>query len=144
MGSRRPRNPARPVALPRSRFRYSIPSRWISLSAQTRTTRAVSASLEGIPPAPRGVPHIEVTYDMDTNGILTVSAVEKGSGKSHNITITNDKGRLSQEEIDMMVSDAEKYKEEDDNAKAKVDAKNQLETQCYQMKSSMDDENMKT
>jgi heat shock 70kDa protein 1/2/6/8 len=99
--------------------------------------------LEGIPPAPRGVPQIEVTYDMDTNGILTVSAVEKGSGKSHNITITNDKGRLSQEEIDKMVADAEKYKEEDDKAKAKVDAKNQLEAQCYQMKSSMDDENMK-
>lgn len=99
--------------------------------------------LEGIPPAPRGVPQIEVTFDIDANGILTVSAEEKGSGKSQNITITNDKGRLSQEEIDKMVADAEKFKEEDDRAKARVDAKNQLEAQCYQLKTSLDEPQVK-
>ena len=99
--------------------------------------------LEGIPPAPRGVPQIEVTFDMDANGILTVSAEEKGTGKSQNITITNDKGRLSQEEIDKMVADAEKFKEEDDRAKARVDAKNQLEAQCYQLKTSLDEPQVK-
>jgi len=99
--------------------------------------------LTGIPPAPRGVPQIEVTFDMDSNGILTVSAEEKGTGKSQNITITNDKGRLSQEEIDKMVADAEQFKDADDKAKMKVDAKNQLEATCYQMKSSLEDATMK-
>merc|ERR1719394_1963882 len=67
--------------------------------------------LTGIPPAPRGTPQIEVTFDVDANGILNVSAVEKGSGKQEKITITNDKGRLSKEEIDRMVNDAKKYKD---------------------------------
>merc|ERR1711963_1195984 len=70
--------------------------------------------LNGIPPAPRGVPQIEVTFDVDANGILNVSAVEKGSGKAEKITITNDKGRLSNEEIEKMVNDAEKFKDEDE------------------------------
>lgn len=95
--------------------------------------------LQGIPPAPRGVPQIEVTFDIDSNGILTVSALEKGTGKCENITITNDKGRLSQDEIDAMVRDAETYREADEQAKAKVDAKNQLEALCYQLKSSVDE-----
>lgn len=71
-------------------------------------------NLEGIPPAPRGVPQIEVTFDIDANGILNVSAVDKGTGKTNKITITNDKGRLSKEDIERMVNDAEKYKNEDD------------------------------
>ena len=99
--------------------------------------------LVGIPPAPRGVPKIEVTFDIDSNGILTVSAEEKGTGKSQNITITNDKGRLSQDEIDKMVADAELFKEEDERAKARVDAKNQLEAQCYQLKNSLEEDTMK-
>merc|ERR1719219_2808816 len=70
--------------------------------------------LTGIPPAPRGVPQIEVTFDIDANGILNVNASDKSTGKENKITITNDKGRLSQEEVDRMVSDAEKYKAEDD------------------------------
>jgi L1 cell adhesion molecule like protein len=95
--------------------------------------------LTGIPPAPRGTPKIEVTFDIDANGILTVSAEEKGTGKVQNITITNDKGRLSQADIDRMVREAEEYREADEQAKLKVDAKNQLEAQCYQLKSSLDE-----
>ena len=99
--------------------------------------------LTGIPPAPRGVPQIEVTFDIDANGILTVSAEEKGTGKSQNITITNDKGRLSQEDIDRMVSEAEQFKEEDEKARLRVEAKNQLEAQCYQVKTSIEEPNVK-
>ena len=94
--------------------------------------------LEGIPPAPRGVPQIEVTFDVDTNGILNVSASDKSTGKSEKITIKNDKGRLSNEDIERMVNDAEKYKEEDAKIKENVDAKNSLENMCYQLKSSFD------
>merc|ERR1712070_387942 len=71
-------------------------------------------TLEGIPPAPRGTPQIEVTFDIDANGILNVNALDKASGKSQKITITNDKGRLTKEEIEKMVNDAEKFKAEDE------------------------------
>merc|ERR1719373_968653 len=80
--------------------------------------------LTGIPPAPRGVPHIEVTFDIDANGILNVSAADKSTGKQNKITITNEKGRLSQAEIDRMVQEAEKYRAEDESNKAKIEAKN--------------------
>ncbi len=80
--------------------------------------------LTGIPPAPRGVPQIEVTFDIDANGILNVSAVDKSTGKENKITITNDKGRLSKEEIERMVQDADKYKAEDDQQREKIAAKN--------------------
>ena len=79
--------------------------------------------LTGIPPAPRGVPQIEVTFDIDANGILNVSAADKSTGKENKITITNDKGRLSKEEIERMVNDAEKYKQEDEAQKDRVQAK---------------------
>lgn len=79
--------------------------------------------LSGIPPAPRGVPQIEVTFDIDANGILNVSAVEKGTGKSNKITITNDKGRLSKEDIDKMVAEAEKFKAEDEQEAQRVQAR---------------------
>ncbi|QPG75509.1 Hsp70 chaperone [Brettanomyces nanus] len=95
--------------------------------------------LTGIPPAPRGVPQIEVTFDIDANGILNVSAVEKGTGKSQKITITNDKGRLSKEEIDKMVSEAEKFKADDDKEAERIQAKNQLESYAYSVKSTADD-----
>ena len=98
--------------------------------------------LEGIPPAPRGVPQIEVSFDVDANGILVVSACDKARGTSEQITIKNDKGRLSQEDIDRMVSDAEKYKEEDAKIKETIDTKNGLENMCYQMKSSLENEEM--
>jgi len=99
--------------------------------------------LTGIPPAPRGVPQIEVTFDVDANGILNVSAADKSSGKSEKITITNDKGRLSNEEIEKMVSDAEKFKAEDDQQKERISAKNGLESYCFNMKSTIDDDKFK-
>ncbi|XP_028668191.1 heat shock 70 kDa protein isoform X1 [Erpetoichthys calabaricus] len=99
--------------------------------------------LSGIPPAPRGVPQIEVTFDIDANGILNVSAVDKSTGKANKITITNDKGRLSKEEIEKMVQDAEKYKTEDEAQREKISAKNSLESYAFNIKSSMEDENMK-
>jgi len=99
--------------------------------------------LDGIPPAPRGVPQIEITYDIDANGILNVSASDKSTGKSNQITITNEKGRLSQAEIDRMVQEAEKFKEEDESNKAKIEAKNGLENYCYTMKNTLQEEKLK-
>jgi len=99
--------------------------------------------LTGIPPAPRGVPQIEVTFDIDANGILNVSASDKSSGKTEKITITNDKGRLSAEEIEKMVADAEKFKDEDNKQKERIDAKNSLESYCFNMKSTVEDEKLK-
>ena len=86
--------------------------------------------LTGIPPAPRGVPQIEVTFDIDANGILNVSAADKSTGKENKITITNDKGRLSKEEIERMVNDAEKYKQEDEAQKDRVQAKVRNSPKC--------------
>ena len=94
-------------------------------------------NLDGIPPMPRGQPQIDVCFDIDSNGILNVSATEKSTGKENKITITNDSGRLSQDEIDRMVADAEKYKAEDDANKNRIDAKNSLENYCYSLKSTM-------
>ncbi|VVT58692.1 uncharacterized protein SAPINGB_P006336 [Magnusiomyces paraingens] len=99
--------------------------------------------LSGIPPAPRGVPQIEVTFDIDANGILNVSAVEKGTGKSSKITITNDKGRLSKEDIERMVSEAEKYKDEDDKEAARIAAKNGLESYAYSLKNTISEQKFK-
>lgn len=96
--------------------------------------------LTGIPPAPRGVPQINVCFDIDANGILNVSAEDKTAGVKNKITITNDKGRLSKEEIEKMVHDAEKYKAEDEEVKKKVDAKNALENYAYNMRNTVKDE----
>ena len=93
--------------------------------------------LSGIPPAPRGVPQIEVSFDIDANGILNVSAEDKGSGKSQKITITNESGRMTKEDIERMVNEAEKYKEDDERAKERVDAKNELENYLFQVKSNL-------
>jgi len=98
--------------------------------------------LSGIPPMPRGKPQIEVTFDLDANGILQVNALDKTTGKSERITITNDKGRLSQEEIDKMVKDAEKYKDEDSKQKERIESKNQLENYAYTIRSSLQDESL--
>ncbi|MQL84181.1 hypothetical protein Taro_016667 [Colocasia esculenta] len=95
--------------------------------------------LSGIPPAPRGTPQIEVTFEVDANGILNVKAEDKGTGKSEKITITNDKGRLSQEEIERMVREAEEFAEEDKKVKEKIDARNSLETYVYNMKNTIND-----
>jgi len=99
--------------------------------------------LDGIPPAPRGVPQVEITYDVDANGILNVSALDKASGKTNQITITNEKGRLSQTEIDRMVQEAERFKGEDEANKQKVEAKNALENYCYTMKNTLTEEKLK-
>lgn len=96
--------------------------------------------LTGIPPAPRGVPQINVCFDIDANGILNVSAEDKTAGVKNKITITNDKGRLSKEEIEKMVRDAEKYKAEDEEVKKKVEAKNALENYAYNMRNTIKDE----
>merc|ERR1712224_823087 len=99
--------------------------------------------LDGIPPAPRGVPQIEVTFDIDANGILNVSAQDKSTGKSNQITITNEKGRLSQSEIDRMVSETEKFRAEDETNRQKVEAKNGLENYCFTMRNTLNEEKLK-
>jgi len=96
--------------------------------------------LAGIPPAPRGVPQIEVSFDMDANSILNVTASDKTTGKKSNITITNDKGRLSQAEIERMVREAEQYKAQDDETRLKIEAKNGLENYSYSLKNTLRDE----
>jgi heat shock protein 5 len=96
--------------------------------------------LTGIPPAPRGVPQIEVSFELDANGILKVSAGDKGTGKSESITITNDKGRLSPEEIERMVQEAEQYAEEDKLTREKIEARNSLENYAFNLKNQVNDE----
>ncbi len=96
--------------------------------------------LTGIPPAPRGVPQIEVSFELDANGILKVTAGDKGTGKSESITITNDKGRLTQEEIDRMVQEAEKYADEDKATKERIEARNGLENYAFSLKNQVNDE----
>lgn len=100
-------------------------------------------NLEGIPPAQRGVPQIEVTFDIDANGIMNVGASDKGTGKSSKITITNEKGRLSKDDIERMVSDAEKFKGEDEEMKKRIEAKNSFENFCFQMRNTLNDEKLR-
>ncbi|ODQ45952.1 hypothetical protein PICMEDRAFT_17206 [Pichia membranifaciens NRRL Y-2026] len=96
--------------------------------------------LTGIPPAPRGVPQIEVTFTLDSNGILKVSAADKGTGKSNSITISNDKSRLTQEQIDKMVEEGEKYAEQDEELKKLIVARNELENQAHNLKNQINDD----
>jgi len=98
--------------------------------------------LEGIPPMPRGVPQVDVTFDIDANGILNVSAMEKSTGKEQKITIKNDKGRMSADEIERLVQEAERYKAEDEANRARVEAKNALENYVFQIKASANDEKL--
>ena len=100
-------------------------------------------TLDGIPPMPRGQPQIDVSFDVDANGILNVNAVEKSTGKEQTITITNDKGRLSPEEIEKMVADAERFKKDDENVKALIDAKNKLENTVFSIESMINDDKNK-
>ncbi|XP_043249038.1 heat shock cognate 71 kDa protein-like, partial [Colletes gigas] len=99
--------------------------------------------LSGIPPAFRGIPQIEVTFDIDANGILNVSAIEKSTYKENKITITNDKGRLSKEDIERMVHEAERYHTEDESQRDRIVAKNNLESYCYNMKNAVEEEKIK-
>jgi heat shock protein 1/8 len=100
-------------------------------------------NLEGIPPAPRGTPQIEVTFDLDANGILNVSAQDKSTGKVQKITITNEKGRLSKDDIEKLVKDAEKFRAEDELEKKKIEAKNEYENYIYSVRNSLSDEKLK-
>jgi heat shock protein 1/8 len=112
--------------------------------ARTRDNNLLGKfELSGIPPAPRGVPQIEVSFDIDANGILNVSAEDKGTGTKNRITITNDKGRLSKEDIERMVNQAEQYAEEDKKARDQVEAKNSLENYAYNMRNTIKDDKMK-
>merc|ERR1712230_9606 len=95
-------------------------------------------NLGGIPPAPRGKPEIEVTFEIDSNGMLNVGAKDKARGKAESITITNDKGRLTQDEIDRMIKEAEQFADEDKKVKERVDAKNAFENYMHSMKSSVE------
>jgi endoplasmic reticulum chaperone BiP len=96
--------------------------------------------LTGLPPAPRGVPQIEVSFEVDANGILQVSAEDKGTGKAEKITITAEKGRLSEEEIERMVQEAEQFAEEDRKVKERIDARNGLESYLYNLKNTLEDD----
>jgi L1 cell adhesion molecule like protein len=98
--------------------------------------------LTGIPPAPRGVPQLEVTYDIDANGMLNVSACDKSSGKTEKITIKNDKGRLTKEQIEDMVKEAERLKKEDESSMKRVEAKNKLESYIYNWRNQMDNKEL--
>mmetsp|Transcript_2544 Transcript_2544/g.4433 ORF Transcript_2544/g.4433 Transcript_2544/m.4433 type:complete len:652 (-) Transcript_2544:941-2896(-) len=112
--------------------------------AKTRDNNLLGKfELSGIPPAPRGVPQIEVTFDIDANGILNVSAEDKSTGNKNKITITNDKGRLTKEEIERMVQEAEKYKAEDEQAKDKIEARNALENYAYSIRNTVQDDKLK-
>ena len=100
-------------------------------------------NLDSIPPMARGQPQVEVTFDLDVNGILNVNAVEKSTGKNNKITITNDKGRLTKEEIERLVKEAEKFKDEDEKVRQRVEAKNQLEQLCYGYRQTLTEEKLK-
>jgi L1 cell adhesion molecule like protein len=100
--------------------------------------------LSGIPPAPRGVPQIEITFDIDANGMLNVSAIDKSTNKTNNIVIKNDRNRLSKEDIERLVKDAEKYKEEDEKVAHRIEAKNSFEQYLYSVKTSINNDNVKS
>ena len=100
-------------------------------------------NLDGIPPAPRGVPQIEVTFEIDENGIMNVTATDKGTSKNARITITNNKGRLSKEEIERLIKESEKYRDQDDLIRKKVEARNGLESYLVNIKHSLGDEQLK-
>jgi heat shock protein 1/8 len=99
--------------------------------------------LSGIPPMPRGVPQIEVSYDINSDGIINISALEKSSGKSSDITITNEQGRLSKEDIERMVSEAEKFKDEDDAIRERIEARNELENYCFHLRTTVEEDKVK-
>ena len=119
-------------------FSY-LSSKVLQTNLFSRSNLMGKFELSGIPPAVRGVPQIEVTFDLDANGIMNVSALEKGTGKTNKIVITNDKGRLSKEEIERMLAEAEKYKEEDEAEAARIGAKNGLESYAYSLRNTMSD-----
>merc|ERR1712113_871222 len=112
--------------------------------AMTKDNRQLGQfHLDGIPPAPRGVPQIEVAFDLDSNGILNMGAADKTTGKSNKITITNEKGRLSKDDIERMVKEAEEFKDRDDAQRKTVEARNELERYTYSVRQSLDRDDLK-
>jgi len=112
--------------------------------AMTRDNRLLGQfHLDGIPPAPRGVPQVEVSFDIDSNGILNVSAVDKTTGKTNKITITNEKGRLSKDDIESMIREAEHFRKDDELQKTNIEARNELERYAYSVRASLDREDLK-
>lgn len=108
--------------------------------SMTKSNRLLGQfELSGIPPAPRGIPQIEVSFDVDANGILSISAHDKGTGKQETLTITSEKGRLSEEEIERMVQEAEQFADQDKAEREKVQARNELEAYLYNLKNSIND-----
>lgn len=111
--------------------------------SMTKSNRLLGQfELGGIPPAPRGIPKIEVSFDVDANGILSISASDQGTGKKESLTITSEKGRLSEEEIERMVAEAEEFAEQDEMEKQKIEARNQLEGYLYNVKNSISDDTL--
>merc|ERR1719361_1234200 len=107
----------------------------------TRNNRLLGQfNLDGIPPAPRGIPQIEVSFDLDSNGILNVGAADKTTGKSNKITITNEKGRLSKEDIERMVKEADQFRQEDEASRKTVESRNDLERYTYSVKQTLEGE----
>lgn len=99
-------------------------------------------NLDGIPPAPRGVPQIQVAFSIDANGIMNVTATDKGTSKNAHITITNNKGRLSKEQVERLIKEAERYKDQDDKMRKKVEARNGLEAYCVNIKHTLNDDKL--
>ena len=132
--------PEREVAAPSCPVLLPLPS---FLSPAQDNTIMGKFHLDGIPPMPRGVPQVEVTFDIDANGILNVSAVEKSTGRENKITITNEKGRLTKEDIERMVSEAERFKSEDEAQAKRIEAKNGLENYAFNVRNSINDEKVK-
>jgi len=128
-----------PPSLPPS-LSPSLPQVYEGERAMTKDNNLLGKfNLDGIPPMPRGQPQIDVTFDIDANGILNVHAVEKGTGKENKITITNDKGRLSADEIERMVQEAERYKHEDEVNRMRIEAKNGLENYAFSIRNTINE-----
>ena len=115
----------------------AVPAATSTTAPKNKEEVLAQVNLDGLPPMPRGTPQVEVTFDIDANGIMNVSAEEKSSGKAQRITITNDKGRLSPEEIERMVAEAAQHQKEDEENRERIEARNTLENYAYMTKKAV-------